>query len=193
MRFYTDNSIIPELITININYEYIFIMPRPRRFRRVRFQPRFTFFRPDGIKKVELDKSILTVDEFEAIRLKDFENLEQKKAAKKMNISQPTFHRLILSARKKIADALVSGKAIKIEGGVYEMVIPGRGGGRGPGAGFGRGRGGRGRMGGPFAAGPGGFCICSNTQCGYKIPHIAGQPCTQRKCLKCGSTMIRER
>ena len=68
-----------------------------------------------------LEKSIITVDEFEAVRLKDLLGLEQEEAAKKMNISQPTFHRLVLSARKKIADAIVNGKAIKIEGGNYKM------------------------------------------------------------------------
>lgn len=57
---------------------------------------------------------------------------------------------------------------------------PGRGRGRGPG---------RGRQGGPYAAGPGGECICPN--CGKKVPHQAGTPCTQRKCPECGTTMIR--
>ena len=94
-------------------------MPRPRRRRRVRFHPDITFFRPMGIEESNLEESILTVDEFEAVRLKDLEGLDQEKSAKKMNISQPTFHRLITSARKKIADAIVKGKAIKIEGGVY--------------------------------------------------------------------------
>ena len=64
----------------------------------------------------------MTVDEFEAVRLKDLLGMEQEEAAKKMNISQPTFHRLISSARKKIADALVSGKTIKVEGGAYKIV-----------------------------------------------------------------------
>jgi predicted DNA-binding protein (UPF0251 family) len=61
----------------------------------------------------------LSVDEFEAIRLKDLEGLEQTVAAKSMRISQPTFHRVIETARKKVADALVNGKAIRIEGGEY--------------------------------------------------------------------------
>ncbi len=73
---------------------------------------------------VKLEESILMVDEFEAVRLKDLLGLEQEVAAKKMNISQPTFHRLVLSARKKIADALVEGKAIKIEGGNFKMLQP---------------------------------------------------------------------
>ncbi len=68
---------------------------------------------------IDLDEVILTMDEIEAVRLKDLEKLDQEKAAKKMNVSQPTFHRLVLSARKKIADALIKGKAIKMEGGNY--------------------------------------------------------------------------
>jgi len=147
-------------------------MPRPRRRRRVRFEPSITFFRPEGIRKIDLEESILTVDEFEAVRLKDLEGLDQEKAAKKMNISQPTFHRLIKSARKKIADSLVKGKAIKIKGGVYRMV-------------------GRGRRG-KFAAGPGGKCICTNSECGHTIPHKRGVPCYQIKCPKCGSPMTRK-
>ena len=58
----------------------------------------------------------MNIDEFEAIRLKDLEQLEQTKAAEKMQISQPTFHRVLDSARKKVADALINGKAIRIEG-----------------------------------------------------------------------------
>ena len=61
----------------------------------------------------------LSLDEFEAIRLKDLEGLEQTAAADSMRISQPTFHRIIEAARKKVADALVNGKAIRIEGGEY--------------------------------------------------------------------------
>lgn len=71
---------------------------------------------------INLEESILTVDEFEAIRLKDLLGLEQEECAKKMNISQPTFHRLISTARKKIADAIVNGKAIKIYGGNFYMM-----------------------------------------------------------------------
>jgi predicted DNA-binding protein (UPF0251 family) len=66
-----------------------------------------------------LESVALSVDEFEAIRLKDLEGLEQTAAAESMRISQPTFHRLIEAARKKVADALVNGKAIRIEGGEY--------------------------------------------------------------------------
>src|SRR4030042_6083866 len=99
-------------------------MVRPRLCRRVKFNPDVTYFKPRGIPLRELKETILNIDEFEAVRLKDLEGLEQEKCANKMNISQPTFHRLVLSARKKIADAIVNGKAIRIEGGVYKMVGP---------------------------------------------------------------------
>jgi predicted DNA-binding protein (UPF0251 family) len=95
-------------------------MVRPSRCRRVNLEPNVTYFKPRGIPMVELEESVLHVDEYEAVRLKDLEGLEQEECAKKMNISQPTFHRLILSARKKIADAIVNGKAIKIEGGNFK-------------------------------------------------------------------------
>jgi len=70
---------------------------------------------------IELEESVLTVDEFEAVRLKDFQEIDQEDAARKMNISQPTFHRLVTSARKKIADAIVNGKAIRVEGGNFRF------------------------------------------------------------------------
>jgi predicted DNA-binding protein (UPF0251 family) len=97
-------------------------MVRPRLCRRIWFEPNVTYFKPAGIRVIELEEAILTVDELEAVRLKDLLGLEQEEAAKKMNISQPTFHRLVLSARKKIADAIVNGKAIKIEGGNFVVV-----------------------------------------------------------------------
>jgi uncharacterized protein len=99
-------------------------MPRPRLCRRVMNEPGFTYFKPAGVRLRELDESVLSVDEYEALRLKDLEGLEQEEAAKKMSISQPTFHRLLLSARKKITDAIVNGKAIKIQGGNYKMMGP---------------------------------------------------------------------
>ncbi len=86
----------------------------------------------------------LTVDEFEAIRLKDLEALEQKEGAEKLGVSQPTFSRIIESARKKIADAIVNGKEIQIKGGKYmseEKGVPKRDG-SGMGRRANRGRGG---------------------------------------------------
>ncbi|MFH8080892.1 MAG: DUF134 domain-containing protein [Candidatus Aenigmatarchaeota archaeon] len=94
-------------------------MPRPRRFRRICFKPNITYFKPAGSKIREVEEVVLTMDEVEALRLKDFLDLNQEEAAKKMNISQPTFHRIISSARKKVADAIINGKALKIKGGNY--------------------------------------------------------------------------
>jgi len=95
-------------------------MARPRLCRRILAEPSVTYFKPRGIPLRDLEEVTLHVDEFEAIRLKDLEILEQEECAKKMNISQPTFHRLVLSSRKKISDAIVNGKAIKIEGGNFK-------------------------------------------------------------------------
>ncbi len=89
-------------------------MPRPRLCRRIRKKPGVTYFKPAGVRLTELNEIILRVDEYEAIRLQDLLGLSQEESAKKMNISQPTFYRLISSARKKIADAIINGKAIKI-------------------------------------------------------------------------------
>lgn len=97
-------------------------MPRPRRCRKVWFEPGITYFKPAGIKLHALEETKIAVDEFEALRLKDLLQLDEKAAAEKMGISQPTFNRLVSSARKKIADAIVNGKAIRIEGGTYEIV-----------------------------------------------------------------------
>lgn len=96
-------------------------MARPRICRRVRFNPNVSYFKPRGIPLRELEEVVLPIDEYEAVRLKDLEGLEQEDCAKKMGISQPTFHRLVLSARKKIAGAIINGKAIKIEGGNYRL------------------------------------------------------------------------
>jgi len=97
-------------------------MVRPIRCRRIRFQPNVTYFKPAGIRMIELQEVTITFDEFEAVRLKDLEELEETEAAKKMSISQPTFNRLVKQARKKISDAIVHGKALKIEGGNIKFV-----------------------------------------------------------------------
>lgn len=97
-------------------------MPRPIKFRRIGFKPNVNYFKPAGIPLVQLEEVVLTMEEFEAIRLKDFEDLDQIKAAERMNISQPTFNRILCSARKKIADALTNGKAIRVEGGTYQFA-----------------------------------------------------------------------
>lgn len=97
-------------------------MPRPRKCRLVWFEPGITYFKPIGVPLVELEEMDLTMDELEAVRLKDLDGLDQECTAKKMRISQPTFHRLIGSARKKIATALINGIALRIKGGNYNLA-----------------------------------------------------------------------
>jgi predicted DNA-binding protein (UPF0251 family) len=96
-------------------------MARPFKCRRVAYMPHATYFKPAGIPLRALEEVILTVEEAEAIRLKDLEGLEQEEGAERMNISRPTFQRVLASARQKIASALLNGKAIRIEGGNFEM------------------------------------------------------------------------
>lgn len=97
-------------------------MPRPFCCRRVQAEPPSTFFKPRGIPMTELESTVLAVDEFEAVRLADLEGLYQEDAARRMGISRPTFGRIIESAHRKIAEALVNGKALEIRGGEIEMV-----------------------------------------------------------------------
>ena len=97
-------------------------MPRPRKCRCVAFLPGITYFKPAGIPLRELEENLLTIDEIEAIRLKDIEDLDQEQCAVKMGISRATFQRILESARRKIADALLNGKAIKIEGGTFKVA-----------------------------------------------------------------------
>jgi len=97
-------------------------VPRPLKCRRVAFLPEVTHFKPASIPLRVLDEVCLSVEEIEAIRLKDLECLEQGQGAEKMNVSRSTFQRVLASARQKIADALLNSKAIKIEGGNFEMA-----------------------------------------------------------------------
>lgn len=89
-------------------------MPRPRLCRRIRFNPRITYFKPQGVPMRFLEVIELTKEEVEAIRLKNIKDLDQVKAAKLMNTSQSTFQRILSSAYKKITEAIIRGKAIKI-------------------------------------------------------------------------------
>jgi len=106
--------------------------------RRIAFLPEVTYFKPAGIPLRFLEEVRLSLEEAEAIRLKDLEDLDQEQAAMRMNISRPTFQRVLESARKKVADALLNGKAVRIEGGNFEFqkapleeyMLPGRGHGR---------------------------------------------------------------
>ncbi|MBN1926622.1 MAG: DUF134 domain-containing protein [Prolixibacteraceae bacterium] len=94
-------------------------MPNRIRHRRISMLPPMEGFKPFGVPMRELESVILLFEEFEAIRLADYENLTQEEAAAKMNISRPTFTRLYDKARKSISKAFVEGKAIIIRGGNY--------------------------------------------------------------------------
>lgn len=96
-------------------------MARPRKCKMVYAKPDVTYFKPRAIPMAELEEVELAVEEFEAIRLIDRGGHGQKEAAKKMGVSQPTLNRLLSSARAKIAEALVEGKAIMIKGGNYSL------------------------------------------------------------------------
>jgi predicted DNA-binding protein (UPF0251 family) len=147
----------------------------------------FRPFSPEGEIPEEV---LLTIDELEAMRLSFLENLSQIEAAACMEVHQSTFQRALKKALEKVTEALVYGKAIRIEGGDYRMP---RGDGTGPAGqgpvgggrsrGQGRGRGGR-------SGGPEGNCVCP--ACGHETPHTPGVTCSQVKCEKCGSSMVRK-
>ncbi|MGD9210119.1 MAG: DUF134 domain-containing protein [Desulfobacteraceae bacterium] len=100
-------------------------MPRPKKTRFVSAYPTITAFVPQGVPVV--GEIAISIEEVEAIRLSDFEHLDQETAANMMEISRHTFGRILASARGAVAEAIVTGKALKIEGGNYEFR--GRGGG----------------------------------------------------------------
>ena len=95
-------------------------MPRPVQTRKIEFVPRVVFFKPAGIPRIELEEVALTLDELEAVRLADLHGLYQEQAAPKMDVSRSAFARILESARRKIVDALVHGKSLKLEGGAVQ-------------------------------------------------------------------------
>lgn len=97
-------------------------MPRPTKKRQVGFLPQVTYFKPAGVPLKDLGEIAINVEELEAVRLKNMENYDQETAAMEMNVSRPTYQRILNAAYQKIAEALVEGKAIKIEGGSYYLA-----------------------------------------------------------------------
>ena len=97
-------------------------MVRPQKNRMIAFNPEVSYFKPRGIPMMKLDEVRLTVDEREAIRLADLLGLSHEKAGKNMGVSRATFGRIVQRGRKAVADALINGKAINIEGGNYKMI-----------------------------------------------------------------------
>jgi len=90
-------------------------MSRPKIPRCAHFNPNVYYFKPQGIPLRELEEVVLLPDELEALKLHEIEGLEQIEASEKMKISQPTFARILGSAHKKVAEAIIKGKAIRIE------------------------------------------------------------------------------
>jgi predicted DNA-binding protein (UPF0251 family) len=96
-------------------------MPRPCCLRQIGWKPPAGLFKPAGIPTCALEQVTLTLDEVEALRLADLNGLYQEQAAEQMQVSRPTFSRIIEQARRKVADALIHGKALRLEGGAVKM------------------------------------------------------------------------
>jgi uncharacterized protein len=96
-------------------------MTRPKCCRQIGIMPGKTCFHPEGETLSSFEVVLLNLDEYEAIRLADLEGLYHEQAASRMNISRQTFGRIIEAARRKVADVLVNGKTLKIEGGSVSM------------------------------------------------------------------------
>ncbi len=96
-------------------------MSRPVKPRIVESMPQVNFYKPAGVPMTDLKEVVLSIDEFEALRLKDMEKLEQHSCAEKMGVAQSTFQRIITMARQKVITCLVEGNALRIEGGEYDL------------------------------------------------------------------------
>ena len=105
-----------------MNLGMVLLMPRQKRHRIVFQEPRVSLYKPAGIPAKDLEEILITVDEFEAIRLADFEGLNQREASAIMGISQPSFNRTLASGRSKVARGLVLGCVLRIEGGTYILA-----------------------------------------------------------------------
>lgn len=184
-------------------------MVRPKRFRRILGEPKISCFKPENDDSQSKEPVEITIDEFEAIRLKDYHEIKQKRSAELMDISQPTFHRTLQSARKKIAQALVDGRPLTITGGnnitnkkrykchdcQFEWISPEKEYGTCPDCEsknienialeendvtiIQR----RSYGGQGIRAGPPRVCKCP--ECGYESPKIRSIPCKNTKCPKC--------
>lgn len=97
-------------------------MARPRKDRLVAFNPEISYFKPRGTPMVDLEEVCLTVDERESLRLADLDNLSHEESGSCMGVSRATFGRILQRARCRVADALINGKCIKVDGGNYKMV-----------------------------------------------------------------------
>ncbi len=103
-------------------------MPRPPKLRRVSEPPVIEGFIPNRLPPWGRQEVILPVEGFEALRLSDFEGLDQERAAEKMDVSRQTYGRILSAARRTVAEALVMGKFLRIEGGSFEASARSMGG-----------------------------------------------------------------
>ncbi len=143
-------------------------MVRPHKERRVEKLPPLTHYKPVGIPLHNLEEIILTIEEMEAIRLADIEQLDQAAAADSMEISRPTFHRIVNRAHQKIASALWQGQALRVDGGKFRVAHQCQTSLR--------------------------HCLCRT--CGHKwsVPHGTGQRCHDLPCPSCQEfTVSRDR
>ena len=97
-------------------------MVRPHKNRMVAFNPDISYFKPRGIPLLDLEEVQITIDEYEALRLSDLMDMSYEEAANNMEVSRATFGRIVRRARKTVADALINGKAIIIQGGSYRII-----------------------------------------------------------------------
>ncbi|MDD5477036.1 MAG: DUF134 domain-containing protein [Candidatus Omnitrophica bacterium] len=96
---------------------------RPKKYRIVKVDPKISYFSPRG-RPGRPDEVQIKMDEFEALRLADYQGLGQKESAKSMRISQQTFSRILKKARKQVAKGITTGSTIRIQGGQY-VLLPG--------------------------------------------------------------------
>ena len=96
-------------------------MPRPPNCRRIAGKPGACVFKPAGVPACRLQWLNLTLDEFEALRLADLDGLHQEQAATRMRVSRQTFGRILSEARRAVAEAVINGWALHIQGGDYAV------------------------------------------------------------------------
>jgi uncharacterized protein len=175
-------------------------MARPASKRVIEKPPLMEGFKPFGIPVHDLEPAVLLFDEFEALRLADYLGLAHQEAARRMNVSRPTFTRICDKARRTLATALVEGKALFIEGGAYQTeedwyrcescwkLISSA----------------DETSGCPYCRADtvrrlspeapmcqaNGHCICAH--CRTRIPQVKGEPCREKRCPTCRRTMLRE-
>ncbi|WP_027398335.1 DUF134 domain-containing protein [Anaerovorax odorimutans] len=96
-------------------------MPRPKKYRKVCCLPQKNLFGPLNVNNIDTEIILMTVEEYETIRLIDFEGLTQEECAERMNVARTTIQRIYNNARKKLSQTLVNGNLLKIEGGCYKL------------------------------------------------------------------------